>query len=192
MHGRVGIPQSMLSGFENFEALDPADWTARGYAIVNVDARGSFDSEGDIRQVTCILTFENSADFLHNRWWGPREGKDGYDAIEQIAHFPWCNEKVAMAGNSWLAIAQWFIAAESPPHLACIAPLEGLSDAYRDTLCRGGVPYTPFWTFLSRECLFGKAKSREHFCSFLLTPINPRQKSTRGRIRHDPQTSSDE
>ncbi|CAG8908896.1 unnamed protein product [Penicillium egyptiacum] len=143
MHGRVGIPQSMLSGFENFEALDPADWTARGYAIVNVDARGVFDSDGDIR------------------WWGTGEGKDGYDAIEHIAQLPWCNEKIAMAGNSWLAIAQWFIAAERPPHLACIAPFEGLSDAYRETLCRGGVPYKPFWTFLGRECLFGKHQQED-------------------------------
>lgn len=46
-----------------------------------------------------------------------------------------------MAGNSWLAMSQWFIAAERPPHLAAFAPWEGASDFYRDTLCRGGVPY---------------------------------------------------
>lgn len=47
--GRVGVPQSKLSAFESFEAPDPAEWTARGYAIVNVNSRGAFDSEGDIR-----------------------------------------------------------------------------------------------------------------------------------------------
>lgn len=46
---RVGVPEERLSGFEKFEAPDPAEWTARGYAIVNVDARGVYDSEGDIR-----------------------------------------------------------------------------------------------------------------------------------------------
>lgn len=42
----MGIPQSKLSRYENFEAPDPAEWTARGYAIVNADVRGSWDSEG--------------------------------------------------------------------------------------------------------------------------------------------------
>lgn len=47
--GRVGISPSQLSGMEKFEGLDPAEWVGRGYAVVNVDARGAFDSEGDIR-----------------------------------------------------------------------------------------------------------------------------------------------
>jgi predicted acyl esterase len=47
--GRVSVPQSKLSGFESFEAPDPAEWKARGYAIVNVNSRGAFGSEADIR-----------------------------------------------------------------------------------------------------------------------------------------------
>jgi hypothetical protein len=27
---------------------DPAEWCPRGYAIVNIDIRGSWDSEGDL------------------------------------------------------------------------------------------------------------------------------------------------
>ncbi|KAN0104342.1 alpha/beta-hydrolase [Hyaloscypha variabilis] len=134
--GRVGIPKSQLSGFDSFEAPDPAEWTAHGYAIVNVDARGIFGSGGN------------------HRWHGKGEGQDGYDAIEFVSQLPWCNGNVALVGNSWLASNQWFIAAERPPHLSCILPLEGLSDAYRETLCRGGVPYEPFWNFLSGN-LFG-------------------------------------
>ena len=91
---------------------------------------------------------------LINRWLGTAEGRDGHDAIEQIAALPWCNGRVATAGNSWLAMAQWFIAAEQPPHLVCMAPLEGASDFYRETLCRGGVPTSDFWAFLSTK-LFG-------------------------------------
>lgn len=52
-------------------------------------------------------------------------------------------------------MAQWFIAAENPPHLTCIAPLEGATDFYRETLCRGGVPFKPFWDML-RTCLVGR------------------------------------
>lgn len=65
-----------------------------------------------------------------------------------------------MAGNSWLAMSQWFIAAERPPHLSCIAPWEGASDFYRETLCRGGVPYKPFWGFLS-NVMFGEPPSND-------------------------------
>lgn len=44
----VGVPRSRLSGLESFEGLDPAEWCQRGYAIVNVDARGVYESEGDM------------------------------------------------------------------------------------------------------------------------------------------------
>lgn len=44
----LGVPKSSLSGLEKFEAPDPAEWCRRGYAIVNVDARGAFQSEGDL------------------------------------------------------------------------------------------------------------------------------------------------
>lgn len=130
--GRVGVPKSRVSGFEKFEAPDPAEWTARGYTIVNVDARGVYDSEGNIR------------------WWGSAEGRDGYDVVEELAKLPWCNGSVALVGNSWLSIAQWFIAAERPPHLKCIAPLEGAGDIYRELLCRGGIPSWPFLGFLAQ------------------------------------------
>ncbi|KAL4889704.1 hypothetical protein BDV59DRAFT_210129 [Aspergillus ambiguus] len=37
---RAGIPADRLSGYEDFEGLDPAEWVPRGYAIVNIDPRG--------------------------------------------------------------------------------------------------------------------------------------------------------
>lgn len=84
------------------------------------------------------------------RFWGTQEGRDGYDLIEHIATLDWCNGKIGMAGNSWLAIGMWFIAAERPPHLTCIAPFEGPTDLYMEHLCRGGVPQTPFAEFISK------------------------------------------
>lgn len=80
------------------------------------------DSEGDIR------------------YWGTAEGRDGYDAIEELAKLPWSNGKIGLAGNSWLAMSQYYIAAEEPPHLAAIAPLEGLADGFREESFRGGIP----------------------------------------------------
>jgi uncharacterized protein len=54
------------------------------------------------------------------------------------------HRQIAMSGTSYLTIAQWFTAAEQPPHLAAINPWEGLSDVYRDLVMRGGMPDTGF------------------------------------------------
>jgi predicted acyl esterase len=64
--------------------------------------------------------------------------EDGYDYVEWAAKQPWSNGKLAFSGNSYLAISQWFIAAEAPPHLAAIAPWEGFMDGYREASRRGG------------------------------------------------------
>jgi hypothetical protein len=42
---------------------------------------------------------------------GTQEAEDGYDVIEAIAKMDFCNGSVGLAGNSHLAIVQWFIAA---------------------------------------------------------------------------------
>ncbi|EXJ76365.1 uncharacterized protein A1O5_00873 [Cladophialophora psammophila CBS 110553] len=123
---RVGVPKSRQSGLEKFEGPDPNEWCRRGYAILDPNARGSFDSEGN----------------LH--YFGRKEGEDCYDIIEFAAKYGWCNGAVGMAGNSWLGIVQYWAAMEQPPHLKAIAPWEGLSDVYRDLCRRGGIPWAPF------------------------------------------------
>ncbi len=116
-----GVPEGTCSPATKFEGPDPFYWCRYGYAVVNPDARGSGDSEGDILM------------------WSSAEGRDCYDLVEWVAAQPWCSGKVGMSGNSWLAVAQWFAAAAQPPHLACIAPWEGLSDLYRELACPGGI-----------------------------------------------------
>lgn len=119
---RAGVAQEATSGLEKFEGPDPAFWCAHGYAIVNVDPRGAFESQG------------------RGQFFSAQEADDGYDVVEWIATQPWCTGAVAMAGNSWLAAMQWRIAAQRPPHLVAIAPWEGFTDIYRDLTCRGGIP----------------------------------------------------
>ncbi len=114
----LGMDVGALSGLQKFEAPDPAWWCAHGYAVCNPDPRGSYHSEGDIR------------------WWSRFEGQDYHDLIEFLGVQDWCNGKVGTCGNSWRAISQWFAAAEQPPHLAAIAPWEGMSDIYRARLGR--------------------------------------------------------
>lgn len=126
----LGVPPGASSEMAKFEGPDPAYWCHHGYAVLNPDARGAGASQGDL---LCV---------------GTQDGRDAADFIEWTAAQPWSNGKVGMAGNSWLAMAQWYTAAEKPPHLACIAPWEGCSDVYREFICTGGIPEPGFNEFL--------------------------------------------
>lgn len=124
--GRAGVPVDATSGLEKFEGPDSAYWVNHGYAIVNVDKRGAYMSEGNLL------------------YWGHEDALDGCDVIEWIASRDWCTGKVGMSGNSWLTVSQWFIAAERPEHLVAIAPWEGFCDHYRESGTRGGIPTPEF------------------------------------------------
>lgn len=127
----AGVPLDATSGLQKFEGPDPAYWCAHGYAVINPDVRGAYSSEG------VILFF------------GSDYGRDGADIVEWAAAQPWCSGKIGMSGNSWLAISQWFVAAQRPEHLAAIAPWEGLSDCHCEIATRGGVAMPEFIQMLS-------------------------------------------
>ena len=99
----MGVPPQTVSTMAKFESADPAYWCRMGYGVANVDPRGVGNSEGDISM------------------FGIQDGRDGYDYIEWAAQQSWCTGKVGMFGNSGVCMVQWRIAAEQPPHLACIA-----------------------------------------------------------------------
>lgn len=126
MPERSGVPMGAISELNKFEAVDPAFWVNHGYVVLNPDTRGAYKSGGNLV------------------YWGRQLAEDGYDFIEWAAVQPWSSGKVAMAGNSFLAASQWFIAAERPPHLAAIAPWEGFSDGMRHVFQRGGIPALTF------------------------------------------------
>ena len=75
----------------------------RGYAVVIVDVRGRYHSDGDFRP------YEN-------------EGRDGYDTIEWAAGQPWSNKAVGTFGLSYPGAVQWLAAVENPPHLKAMVP----------------------------------------------------------------------
>lgn len=140
---RWNIPVGALSNLQSFEGPDPAYWCNHGYAVANVDARGVFMSEGDIR------------------FWGTQEAQDGYDFIEWVAAQGWSNGKIGLSGNSWLAISQWHIAAQRPPHLAAIAPWEGECGPYSEDNLRGGIPETAFWEIITSH-LYGSNRVEDY------------------------------
>ena len=122
----MGVPPQAFSTLAKHESPDPAFWCRHGYAVANVDARGSGHSEGNLHL------------------FGTRDGQDGYDFIEWAAQQYWCNGNVGLAGNSAIAMVQWRIAAQQPPHLKAICPWEGTSDIYRESIFEGGIPALDF------------------------------------------------
>jgi predicted acyl esterase len=126
----MGVPPGTVSKMAKFESPDPGYWCHHGYAVANVDPRGCGHSEGDINL------------------FGTQDAKDGCDFIEWLAKRPWCNGKIGMAGNSAVAMSQFRIAAQQPPHLTCIAPWEATVDIFKKSLYEGGIPALSFNEFI--------------------------------------------
>ncbi len=108
----------------------PIEWyVQQGYAFVHADVRGSGVSEGEFGFQT------------------KEEQRDLYDIIEWIAQQPWSNGRVGGIGQSYYCISQWFMGIEGPPHLACIAPYDGMVDPYRHMAYPGGIEgnFLPYW-----------------------------------------------
>ncbi|MCX6396806.1 MAG: CocE/NonD family hydrolase [Propionibacteriales bacterium] len=109
---------------------DPTYLVKRGYAQLTVDSRGTGTSAG---QWCAFCT---------------REDKD-FTAVMQWAHEQaWSNGSTAMAGPSYMGIAQMFAAAGRPDGLKAIFPQVPAADVYRDVVASGGqldVGFIPLW-----------------------------------------------
>ena len=96
-----------------------------GYAVVNVDVRGRYESEGT---------------------WDPfrAEAKDGYDVVEWAAKQPWSNGKVATQGGSYLGHVQWATLGEQPPSLVAAFPAVASTNLYANWVTQGGAFHLAF------------------------------------------------
>jgi uncharacterized protein len=82
-----------------------------GYAVVWQDCRGTFRSGGDFDPMV-------------------NEPHDGADTIAWLLEQPWCDGNIGSYGHSYLGMAQWGSAAESPSGLKAIVPTETSTDYY--------------------------------------------------------------
>jgi hypothetical protein len=96
-------------------------FASRGYAHLLIDFRGLGGSSG--------LAWDAM---------NPNEGRDGAQAVEWAAAQPWSDGNVGMWGMSYGGISSLKVAAEHPPHLKAIVPIEGSIDIYQDFLYPGG------------------------------------------------------
>jgi uncharacterized protein len=113
-----------------WEVIDPERWVPDGFAVIQVDSRGTGKSPGFIDP------------------FSPLETRDYFECIEWAGTQTWSNGKVGLIGVSYLAIKQWQVAALRPPHLAAFVPWEGSSELYRDGSCHGGIlsnSFTDAW-----------------------------------------------
>jgi len=131
MNQSAPISHSTLT---SWEAPDPAWWVGQGYVVVNADMRGAGTSDG----VGSLLS--------------DLEARDVYDLVEWAAAQPWSSGGVGLFGVSYLAMSQYKAAALRPPSLKAICPWEGMTDAYRDLMCPGGIYESGFatiWTTMT-------------------------------------------
>lgn len=127
---KADVDDAHTSKYTAFEAPNPSFWVPNSYAVINVDPRGTWYSEG-------------TATYL-----SPEEAQDFHDVIEWAGTQPWSNGKVGLSGVSYLTSSQWRVAETNPPHLAAINPWEGWTDTYREVVRHGGIPETSFWPYL--------------------------------------------
>ncbi|MFH1651244.1 MAG: CocE/NonD family hydrolase [Chloroflexota bacterium] len=114
-------PHHFNPDYAGNEKGDSEYFVSRGYVHAVADVRGSGSSEGKF-------------DIMARK-----EQEDGYDVIEWLAQQPWCDGNVGMVGISYLAIIQYLVAAQQPPHLKAIFPHDGWGDMYRDISHHGGI-----------------------------------------------------
>ena len=122
-YGRRGI----------FSAADEHGyWTAQGYALLIVDARGIGDSGGE---------FSFMADAR----------RDGPQIVDWAAHQPWSTGKVGMRGSSYSGTYPIQTAAAAPEGLACISPNANFQSAFDGPPYLGGglmLAWALSWTTL--------------------------------------------
>ena len=108
------VKPGMVSRDATFEGPDPDHWVPRGYAVVNVDIRGTWYSQG----IATLLS--------------PEEAQDFYDLIERAGTQSWSNGKVRSLRRLLPFTNAVACRGTQPPHLAAMNIWGGFNDTYRE------------------------------------------------------------
>ncbi len=86
-------------------------YAQNGYAVVRMDSRGLYESEGE---------------------WRPYvdEGRDGYDTQQWIGEQAWCNGKIGLYGTSYPGFVQLLSAPYRSPYVKALLPNGAQSDNF--------------------------------------------------------------
>jgi putative CocE/NonD family hydrolase len=114
---RTPYSRDLLMG--TLPAVHPVHAAASGFAVVQQDVRGRFDSGGDFYP------------FVH-------EADDGVDTIAWLAAQPWSTGTVGMYGSSYMGATQLQAMTAAPPALVAACPTQASSDYYEGRSYWGG------------------------------------------------------
>jgi len=94
----------------------------QGYAIVNVDSRGSGASFGERQHP-----------------WTANETRDGAEIVDWIIASPWSNQNVGAVGVSYSGTTAEFLSFNQHPNLKAVVLMYSLYDVYEDIAYPGGI-----------------------------------------------------
>ena len=127
-------PTVLVRTAYNRVPMEGVEFARRGMAYVVQDVRGRYGSGGE---------------------WTPfiNEEADGADTLDWIAAQPWCNGKVGMFGDSYLAATQFYAALSGHASLCALNPRFMAGDCWkRAYYCDGVFSLGLTWSWLCFEC----------------------------------------
>jgi hypothetical protein len=127
-------PTVLVRTAYNRVPMQGVGWAQQGFAFVVQDVRGRYGSEGE---------------------WYPftAEASDGEDTLNWLTAQPWCNGRVGMFGDSYLAATQFYAALPGHPALAALNPRFMAGDCWkRAYYCDGAFSLGLTWSWLCFEC----------------------------------------
>lgn len=106
-----------------------------GYALVNIDQRGSGASFG-----------------TRTKEWSENDINDGYEVLDYIVKQPWCDGKTILYGNGYSAVAAELLLTKHHSSVKAAVFTSSAFDIYTDLICPGGVKndrFLYYWAFFN-------------------------------------------
>lgn len=106
-----------------------------GYAVVNIDQRGSGASFG-----------------ARIREWSENDINDSYEVLNFIVEQPWSDGKTILYGNGYSAVAAELLLTKHHPSVKAAVFASSAFDIYTDLICPGGVrndKFLYYWAFFN-------------------------------------------
>lgn len=127
-------PTVLVRTAYNRVPMQGVGFAQRGLAFAVQDVRGRYGSDGE---------------------WYPfvHEAADGEDTLNWLVEQPWCNGRVGMFGDSYLAGTQFYAALSGHPALVALNPRFMAGDCWkRAYYCDGAFSLGLTWSWLCFEC----------------------------------------
>ncbi len=128
------FPVVLVRTAYNRTLFNDSSFPQHGIAYMVQDCRGRYDAEG-----------------VHNPFIA--EGDDGVDTLEWLGSQPWCDGRVGMFGDSYLAATQFYLAPSGHPLLKALNPRFMCGDGWKHAYyCDGAFSLALSWSWLCFEC----------------------------------------